>query len=75
MFYPGGFAFDYSWTARTIGHKHFAVWNDTSTTWPDSPKVNYPQGFQGKHVIPVYGPYVAQFIERRPDTGNHNGKN
>ena len=29
MFYPGGFAHDYEWTARALGHKHFAVWNDT----------------------------------------------
>jgi hypothetical protein len=29
LFYPGGFAHDYEWTARALGHKHFAVWNDT----------------------------------------------
>ena len=29
LFYPTGFAHDYEWTARALGHKHFAVWNDT----------------------------------------------
>ena len=29
LFFPGGFAHDYEWTARALGHKHFAVWNDT----------------------------------------------
>lgn len=29
MFYPGGFARDYEWTAGAIGIRHFAVWNDT----------------------------------------------
>lgn len=29
MFFPGGFAHDYEWTARALGHKHFAIWNDT----------------------------------------------
>ena len=34
MFYPGGFAHDYEWTARAMGHKHFAVWNDTYVAYP-----------------------------------------
>ena len=29
IFVPGGFAKDYEWTARSLGMKHFAVWNDT----------------------------------------------
>ncbi|KAK0438506.1 uncharacterized protein EV420DRAFT_1209337 [Desarmillaria tabescens] len=29
IFYPGGFAHDYHWTARALGMSHFAVWNDT----------------------------------------------
>ena len=29
LFFPGGFAHDYEWTARALGHKHFAVWNNT----------------------------------------------
>ena len=75
IFYPGGFAFDYSWTASTLGHEHFAVWNDTSTTWLDHPEVAYPEGFQGTHLIPVHGEYVAQLIERRLDASMGNGQN
>jgi hypothetical protein len=66
MFYPGGFAFDYGWTARTLGHNYFSVRNDTSATLLKLPK--YPEGFQGTHVIPVHAPYVAQLIERWLDT-------
>lgn len=29
IFSPGGFAHDYEWTARALGHAHFALWNDT----------------------------------------------
>jgi hypothetical protein len=29
IFYPGGFAHDYQWTATALGMKHFGVWNDT----------------------------------------------
>jgi hypothetical protein len=29
IFYPGGFARDYQWTAESLGIKHFGVWNDT----------------------------------------------
>jgi hypothetical protein len=28
LFYPEGFAHDYEWTTRSLGMKHFAVWND-----------------------------------------------
>jgi hypothetical protein len=63
MFYPGGFAHDYEWTARALGMKHFGVWNDTYFT-EKTPKVAYPQGFQGTS-IPVYGPNVASIIEKR----------
>ncbi|KZT29048.1 hypothetical protein NEOLEDRAFT_1057283 [Neolentinus lepideus HHB14362 ss-1] len=66
IFYPQGFAHDYEWTARALGHRHFAVWNDTWVvhTWPNQPHVNYPEGFQGTE-IPVHGPYVAKLIEDR----------
>jgi hypothetical protein len=33
-------------------------------TYPNEPKVSYPEGFQGDS-IPVYGPAVAQLIEHR----------
>ncbi|KAG8862400.1 hypothetical protein FRB96_001470 [Tulasnella sp. 330] len=29
MFYPGGFAMDYEWTARALGHRHYGIQNDT----------------------------------------------
>lgn len=35
-------------------------------THPDTPGVNYPEGFQGTS-IPVYGPAVAKLIEDRLD--------
>jgi hypothetical protein len=66
LFYPGGYAHDYEWTTRALGMKHFAVWNDTSTTHPERTLPNYPEGFQGTE-IPIYGPYVAKLIEDRAD--------
>ncbi|KAI0044996.1 hypothetical protein FA95DRAFT_1589968 [Auriscalpium vulgare] len=66
LFYPTGFAHDYEWTARALGMRHFGVWNDTSTTYPDVQWPSYPEGFQGTE-IPVYGPYVARIIEDRAD--------
>jgi hypothetical protein len=35
-------------------------------THPDTPRVDYPDGFQGTS-IPVYGPAVAKLIEGRLD--------
>ncbi|CAA7259230.1 unnamed protein product [Cyclocybe aegerita] len=29
IFYPGGFARDYEWTSRSLGMRHYSVWNDT----------------------------------------------
>jgi len=66
LFYPEGYAHDYEWTTRALGMRHFAVWNDTSTTHPEWTWPNYPEGFQGTE-IPVYGPYVAKLIEDRAD--------
>ncbi|KAI0812317.1 hypothetical protein BC629DRAFT_1579793 [Irpex lacteus] len=64
LFFPGGFAHDYEWTARALGHKHFAVWNDTYHTHPTLPWVAYPEGFQGTQ-IPVYAPTVIGIIQDR----------
>ncbi|KNZ73606.1 hypothetical protein J132_10742 [Termitomyces sp. J132] len=66
LFYPGGFAHDYHWTARALGMDHYAVWNDTYMTHPDEPEVNYPEGFQGNE-IPVNGATVARLIEEHVD--------
>jgi len=64
LFFPGGFAHDYEWTARALGHKHFAVWNDTYHTHPSLPWVAYPEGFQGTQ-IPLYAPTVIDIIKER----------
>lgn len=64
IFYPGGFSHDYEWTTRALGMKHFGVWNDTYFTQENTPKVHYPDGFQSSS-IPVYGPAIANLIERR----------
>ncbi|EGN99971.1 hypothetical protein SERLA73DRAFT_53149 [Serpula lacrymans var. lacrymans S7.3] len=64
MFFPGGFAHDYEWTTGALGMQHFAVWNDTYYTKGDTPRVAYPEGFQGEQ-IPVYGPTVAKIVEDR----------
>lgn len=29
IFIPRGFAYDYEWTTRAVGGKHFGFWNDT----------------------------------------------
>jgi hypothetical protein len=64
IFYPGGFSHDYEWTTRAMGMKHFAVWNDTWASYPNTPRVDYPEGFQGDS-IPVHGPAMAKLIEDR----------
>lgn len=64
IFYPGGFSHDYEWTARALGLTHFGMWNDTYFTEENTPKVHYPEGFQGPN-IPIYGPTVANLIEKR----------
>ncbi|KAG9005437.1 hypothetical protein FRB93_009743 [Tulasnella sp. JGI-2019a] len=64
MFYPGGFARDYEWTARALGHRHYAIRNDTYATYPNLPDVDYPEGFQG-NSIPLYAPTVTKLIEDR----------
>jgi len=66
IFFPQGFTHDYEWTTRAMGGRHIAIWNDTYHTYPDTPRVGYPEGFQGSS-IPVYGPSVAKVIEDRLD--------
>ncbi|KAL4078327.1 hypothetical protein V8B97DRAFT_1252296 [Scleroderma yunnanense] len=64
IFFPGGFAHDYEWTARALGLRHFGVWNDTYFTEDNTPRVKYPDGFQGSS-IPAHGPAIANLIEKR----------
>lgn len=64
MFYKGGFARDYQWTAHALGIRHFGVQHDYTFTSPDLPPVNYPEGFQGNSIT-VVGKVVADLIEER----------
>ncbi|TFK68526.1 hypothetical protein BDN72DRAFT_674442 [Pluteus cervinus] len=71
IFSPSGFLFDYEMLARNMGHKHYAVWNDTLITYPpgtyhEGP--NWVEGFNGDD-IPVYGPAVADVIRERLTMG------
>ncbi|PFH47941.1 hypothetical protein AMATHDRAFT_76970 [Amanita thiersii Skay4041] len=34
IFAPGSYTFDYEFLARNMGHRHYAVWNDTLLTYP-----------------------------------------
>lgn len=64
MFYKGGFARDYQWTAHALGIRHFGVQHDRTFTSPDLPTVDYPEGFQGNSIT-VVGKVVADLIEDR----------
>ncbi|WWC92261.1 uncharacterized protein L201_007215 [Kwoniella dendrophila CBS 6074] len=64
MFFKGGFARDYQWTAHALGIRHFAVQHDVSFTAPNLPEVAYPEGFQGTSIT-VDGKLVADLIEDR----------
>ncbi|KAJ6571535.1 hypothetical protein B0H19DRAFT_988134 [Mycena capillaripes] len=64
---PNGYVFDYEILARNMGHRHYAVWNDTFVTFPEGQYhkgVKYPDGFHGSG-IPVHGPTVAGIIRAR----------
>ena len=43
LFYPGGFSADYEFTARSIGIRHYGVWDDQVFTDPDTPQIAYPE--------------------------------
>ncbi|CCM05689.1 uncharacterized protein FIBRA_07920 [Fibroporia radiculosa] len=64
IFYPTGFAHDYEWTTHALGMRHFAIWNDTYHSYPETVWPNYPEGFQGTQ-IPVHAPAVTQLIQDR----------
>ncbi|KAF5392389.1 hypothetical protein D9757_001565 [Collybiopsis confluens] len=64
---PEGYVYDYEILARNMGHKHYAIWNDTFVTYPVGQThegINYPEGFHGSS-IPVHGPTVASIIRDR----------
>ncbi|KAJ7650254.1 hypothetical protein FB45DRAFT_887435 [Roridomyces roridus] len=55
------------WTSRSLGMRHYSVWNDTYFTHPHEPTLpNYPDGFHGPN-IPVDGRVVARLIEEHVD--------
>ncbi|KAF7349429.1 hypothetical protein MSAN_01732800 [Mycena sanguinolenta] len=67
IFFPNGYTFDYEIVARNMGHRHYAVWNDTFLTYPEGTThkgVKYPEGFHGDK-IPVYPPTVVSIIRER----------
>ncbi|KAK2465104.1 hypothetical protein APHAL10511_002912 [Amanita phalloides] len=68
IFRPKAYIFDYEMLARNVGHRHYAVWNDTLVTYPEGtyygPGVNYAENFHGND-LPVWGPAVAQAIRER----------
>ncbi|THU85121.1 hypothetical protein K435DRAFT_686234, partial [Dendrothele bispora CBS 962.96] len=66
IFYPGGYAHDYSWTTRALGMEWWGIWKDESFTHPHKPWVEYPEGFHGED-IPVNGDTAAKLVERRID--------
>ncbi|CAA7268594.1 unnamed protein product [Cyclocybe aegerita] len=69
IFYPETYLHDYSMLARNMGHKHYAVWNDTTLTYPAG------QWFKGVNEgtrdnfhgnsIPVHGKTVADLVRQR----------
>ncbi|KAM6492022.1 Protein of unknown function (DUF563) domain containing protein [Amanita muscaria] len=64
---PKSYVFDYEMLSRNAGHRHYAVWNDTFTTYPEGTyhqAFNYAVGFH-ENDIPVFGPAVAAQIRER----------
>jgi len=69
IFFPETYLHDYSMLSRNMGHKHYAVWNDTTITfgeneWFDGQKGGKPEDFHGKS-IPVDGETVAHVVRER----------
>jgi len=65
FFFPTGWAYDYEWTARALGIKHYGWHNDTFDQYPNIPGANhYPPGYQGTDM-PIDGEAVAREIQKR----------
>ncbi|KAF8224737.1 hypothetical protein L208DRAFT_1425748 [Tricholoma matsutake] len=58
IFTPNGYLFDYEILAQNLGHKHYAVWDDTLITFP---KGTYHEVLS----IPAHGPSVVRIIRKR----------
>ncbi|KAG6863500.1 hypothetical protein C0991_005387, partial [Blastosporella zonata] len=64
---PPSYIYDYEILARNMGHKHYAVWNDTLKTFPHGEwfePVNYTPDFHGVS-IPVHAPTIAALVRER----------
>ncbi|KAF8960157.1 hypothetical protein BDZ97DRAFT_2040215 [Flammula alnicola] len=64
--WPKAYVFDHEIISRNMGHKHYAVWNDSLV----DPKGSYYEGIMygdefNSNAIPVYGPEVAELIKLR----------
>lgn len=68
IFGKPGFAHDYEWTARTLGMKHYGIWNDTTLEHPHYPEAKTPEKEFQSSSIPVQGDLVARTIEIRVDS-------
>jgi len=69
IIFPKAYLHDYEMLARNSGHKHYAVWNDTTLTFPKGEWFKGVHGGRGQDLhgsnIPVHGPTVAQVIRER----------
>ncbi|KAF9525436.1 hypothetical protein CPB83DRAFT_859558 [Crepidotus variabilis] len=73
--YPETYLHDYSMLARNVGHKHYAIWNDTSLTFEEGKTFDGVEGgtretFHGD-AIPVHGPTVADIVRQRLTETSH----
>lgn len=64
IFFAGGFLYDYEYTSRVLGHKHYGIWFDKYFTYPELPKDHGPQGFHGSQIT-VDGTALVGLIHRR----------
>ncbi|KAF9458387.1 hypothetical protein BDZ94DRAFT_1173734 [Collybia nuda] len=67
IMYPPSYVFDYEMLARNVGHRHYAVWNDTLHTYPKGKYhegIFFAEGFHGES-IPVHGQSVAEVVRER----------
>ncbi|TFK41768.1 hypothetical protein BDQ12DRAFT_678458 [Crucibulum laeve] len=63
----GSYVFDYEMLARNVGHRHYAVWNDTLITYPKgeyNDGINYGENLHTNNHT-VYGPAIARVVRER----------
>ncbi|KAJ3503527.1 hypothetical protein NLJ89_g8389 [Agrocybe chaxingu] len=79
IFFPQTYRHDYSMLSRNMEHAHYAVWNDTTLTYPKGQwfkgiNDGRREDFHGNN-IPVHGPTVARVIRERLWVPTHNSTN